>query len=72
MSISERFITKGLDEQGLLDADALKIAASQLEEIIVNKCPEGRLKSLALTELELVVMWGVKAISRKTSDKKDK
>jgi hypothetical protein len=42
--------------------ESIRVKAKELGDLIVDACPLGREQSLALTHLEEVVMWAVKAI----------
>lgn len=42
----------------------LRNAARELAELINNKCPDSREKSLALTKLEESIMWANASIAR--------
>ena len=48
--------------------DALKAQAADLEALI-ERLPPGRERSLAITNLELAIMWGVKALTGNPSEK---
>ena len=47
------------------DISELRIAFRDLEEIILRICPDGRRKSIALTELETSQMYAVKSAYEK-------
>ena len=49
-------------DESLILITKLREAFSQLDDLITTVCPTSREKSLALTKLEEVSMWGVKAV----------
>ncbi len=52
------------DSDTIMRFESIRIAAKTLGHIIVDLAPESRERSIALTELELTVMWAVAAIAR--------
>lgn len=51
-----------LTDDELALSDAIKAKAAELEALI-EKAPQGRYTSLAMTDLEKSIMWAVKAIT---------
>lgn len=52
------------DDEVVARFESVRAAAKELGYVIDGLCPEGREKSLALTNLEQTVMWAVAAIAR--------
>lgn len=63
MSIKERFLSATMSIVQVEQVEAIRAKAIELAENIEITCPEGREKSLALTKLEEVSMWAIKAIA---------
>lgn len=51
-------------EPKIADIELLRTSAKELGHLIVDICPEGREKSLAITDLESTLMWAVASIAR--------
>ena len=63
-SISPTFTGRQMDDEGKVMMEQANLRFTQLEELL-NKLPNSRLKSVALTELEKASLVVNKAISRK-------
>lgn len=55
------------DEQGAL-YKAIRAKARELAELVEERCPNSREKSLAMTKLEESVMWANASIARNGGD----
>lgn len=63
METLERSLTNIKPSEDAIERiEQLREAAKSLGHQIIDLCPDGREKSLALTHLEETVMWGVKSI----------
>ncbi|CAJ1315934.1 Acb2/Tad1 domain-containing protein [Paenibacillus nuruki] len=49
-------------DEGITRIEEVRAIAKQFAHVIVDKCPDSRGKSLALTKLEEAVMWATKSI----------
>lgn len=49
-------------EDGTARIEEVRTIAKQFAHVIVDKCPDSRGKSLAITKLEEAVMWATKSI----------
>jgi hypothetical protein len=52
-----------LSEKNIKDVEKLRQIAKQFGHLVIDLCPDGRNKSLAITNLEQSLMWAVKAIA---------
>ena len=62
--VSDRFESFGLVPEQMIAIEKIKELATDLEFLIEDEIQDSRLKSLALTELEIFVMIATKAVSR--------
>lgn len=55
--------SKKVTTEQLGSMDEIRAKATELDELIAQKCPGSRESSLAMTKLEECSMWAIKAIT---------
>ena len=63
--LERRFKLHGITTLEALDVSNLRLAGLDFARLINELCPEGREKSIALTDLEAAAMYAIKAIASK-------
>lgn len=57
-----QYVNHKPSEAGLASIERIRLDVNELHTLIEQACPQSRERSLALTHLEEVCMWAVKAI----------
>ena len=61
--VDRRFSSFPVSEQAKMSIESLRVYYATLAEIVEERCPNSRERSIALTELENSCMWAIKSIT---------